>query len=224
MKQARIKIAGRNNNLRYADDTILMAESKEELKRLLKVKEGSEKAGLKFIIQKTKIMASGPITACVENWWGKKWKQWQILLSWAPKSLQIVTEAMKLKDTCSLEETYDKPRQHIKKQRFYFVDKGPYSPTYGFSSIHVWMWEFDHKECRVLKNWCFQTSVLEKTLKSPLDCKEIKPVNPKGNQSWLFIVRTDAEASVLWPPYGKSRLIGKDPDAGKAEGMRRRER
>ena len=103
---------------------------------------------------------------------------------------------MKLKDTCSLEETYDKPRQHIKKQRFYFVDKGPYSPTYGFSSIHVWMWEFDHKECRVLKNWCFQTSVLEKTLESPLDCKEIKPVNPKGNQSWLFIGRTDAEAEI----------------------------
>ena len=131
---------------------------------------------------------------------------------------------MKLKDTCSLEETYDKPRQHIKKQRFYFVDKGPYSPTYGFSSIHVWMWEFDHKECRVLKNWCFQTSVLEKTLESPLDCKEIKPVDLNGNHSWIFIERTDAEAEapILWPPDVKNWLIGKDPDAGKIEGGRRR--
>ena len=137
------------------------------------------------------------------------------LFSWAPKPLQTVTAAMKLKDPYSLEESYDKPRQHIKKQRYYFADKGPYSPTYGFSSIHVWMWEFDHKECWVLKNWCFQTSVLEKTLESPLDCKEIKPVNPKGNQLWIFIGRTDAEVPVLWPPDMKSRLTRKDLDAGK---------
>ena len=102
--QARIKIAGRNiNNLRYTDDTALMAESEEELKSLLmKVKEESKKVGLKLNIQKTKIMASGPIT-----WWqidGEKWKQWQTLFSWAPKSLQMVTAAMKLKDACSLEE------------------------------------------------------------------------------------------------------------------------
>ena len=116
---------------------------------------------------------------------------------------------MKLKDTCSLEESYDKPRLHIKKQRHYFADKGPYSPAYGFSSIHVWMCEFDHRECWVLKNWCFQTSVLKKTLESPLDCNEIKPVNPKGNQPWIFIGRTDAEAPILWPHYGKGRLIGK---------------
>ena len=89
--------------------------------------------------------------------------------------------------------------------------------VYGFSSSHVWMWELDYKESWVPKNWCFWTVVLEKTLESPLDCKEIKPVNPKGNQSWIFIGKTDAEAEILilWPPDSKSWLIGKDPDAGK---------
>ena len=95
----------------------------------------------------------------------------------------MVTAAMKLKDACFLEENYDQPRQHIKKQRHYFADKGPYRQSYGFSSSHVWMWELDHKESWALKNWCFWTVVLEKTLESPLDCREIKPVNPKGKQS-----------------------------------------
>ena len=96
---------------------------------------------------------------------------------------------------------YDKPRQHIKKQRHYFTDKCPSSQSYGFSSSHVWMWELDHEESWAPKNWCLWTVVLEKTLESPLDCKEIKPVNPKGNQSLIFIGRTDAEAeaAVLWP-------------------------
>ena len=91
------------------------------------------------------------------------------------------------------------------------------SQGYGFSSSHVWMWELDYKESCVLKNWCFLTVVLEKTLESPLDCKEIQPVHPKGNQSWIFIGRTDAEAEtpILWPPDGKNWLIWKDPDAGK---------
>ena len=86
-----------------------------------------------------------------------------------------------------------------------------------FFSSHVWMWELDYNESRVLKNWCFWTVVLEKSLEGPLDCKEIKPVHPKGNQSWIFIGRIDAEAEtpILWPPAGKSWLIGKDPDAGK---------
>ena len=110
---------------------------------------------------------------------GKQRKQWETLFSWAPKSLQTVTAAVNLKDTCSLEENYDKPRQHIKKQRCYFADKGPHSQGYGFSSGHVWMWELDHKEGWAPKNWCFWTVVLEKTLESPLDCKEIQPVNPK---------------------------------------------
>ena len=105
----------------------------------------------------------------------------------------------------------------IKKQRHYFVNKGPSSQGYGFSSSHVWMWELDHKESWAPKNWCFWTVVLEKTLESPLDCKEIQPVNPKGNQSWIFIGRTDAEAEapLFWLPDMKNCLIWKDSDAGK---------
>ena len=109
----------------------------------------------------------------------------------------------------------DQPRQHIKKQRHYFANKGPSSQSYGFSSSHVWMWELDYKESWALKNWCFWTVVLEKILESPLDSKEIKPVNPKGNQSWIFIWRTDAEAPIFWPPDVKNWLLGKDPEAGK---------
>ena len=93
-----------------------------------------------------------------------------------------------------LERKADKPREHIEKQRHYFANKGPSSQSYGFSSGHIWMWELDHKESWALKNWCFWTVVLEKTLESPLDCKEIQPINPKGNQSWIFIGKTDAEA------------------------------
>ena len=114
-------------------------------------------------------------------------------------------------------ESYDQPRHHIKKQRHYFVNIGHSSQGNGFSSGHVWMWEFDYKESRVPKNWCFWTVVLEETLESPLDCKEIQPVHLKGDQSWVFIGRTDAEAKtpIFCPPDEKSWLIGKDPDAGK---------
>ena len=117
----------------------------------------------------------------------------------------------------SWKKSYDQPRQHIKRQRYYFADKGPSSQSYSFSSSHVWMWELDHKQGWVLKNWWFWTVVLEKTLESPLDCKEIKPVNPEGNQPWIFTERTDAEAEtlILWPPDVKNWLLGKDPDAGK---------
>ena len=148
---------------------------------------------------------------------GKQWKLWETLYFWVPKSLQMVTAAIKLKDTCSLEEKLWPTRQHIKKQRHCFAKKGPSSEDYGFSNSHVWMWELDYKESWVLKNWCFWAVVLEKTLESPLDCKEIQPVHPKGNQSWIFIGRTDAEAEtpILWPPDAKSWLIWKDPDAGK---------
>ena len=137
--QAVIKIAGRNiNNLRYADDTTLLTESEEELKSLLmKVKEENEKVGLKLNIQKTKIMASGPITSWEID--GKQWKQCQTLLFWAPKSLQMVTAAMKLKDAYSLGGNYDQPRQHIENQRHYFTNKCPSSHGYGFSSGHVWI-------------------------------------------------------------------------------------
>ena len=123
---------------------------------------------------------------------------------------------MKLKDT-PWKESYDQPRQHIKKQRRYFTNKGPSSQGYGFSSSHGWMWELDYKESWVPKSWCFWTVVLEKTAESPLDCKEIQPVHPKGDQSWIFIGRTDVEAETptLCPPDMKSWLIWKDPDAGK---------
>ena len=99
-------------------------------------------------------------------------------------------------------ESYDQPRQHIKKQRHHFANEGLYSQSYCFSSNHVYMWELGYKESWALKNWCFWTVVLEKTLESLLDCKEIKLVSPKGNQSWIFIGRTEAEAPILWPPDG----------------------
>ena len=124
---------------------------------------------------------------------------------------------MKTKLSFLWKKSYNKPKQHIKKQRHYFTDKGPSSQSYGFTSSHVRVWELDYKESWVLKNWCFWTVVLGKTLKSPLDSKEIKPVNPKGNQPRIFIGRTDAkaEAPILWQPDVKSQLIGKDLDAGK---------
>ena len=114
-------------------------------------------------------------------------------------------------------KSYDQPRQLIKKQRHYFDDKGLCSQRYGFSSSHVWMWELDHKESWALKNWCFWNVLLEQTLESPLDCKEIKPVHPKGNQSWIFTERTDAEAEppILWLPDVKNWLTGKDLNTGK---------
>ena len=131
---------------------------------------------------------------------------------------------MKLKDTYSLEGKLCQPRQHIKKQRRYFANKGQSSQGYVFSCSHVWMWELYYKESWVLKNWCFWTLVLEKTLQSPLDRKEIHPVHPKGDQSWVFVGRTDAEAEtpILWPPDAKSWLIWKDLMLGKIEGRRRR--
>ena len=129
------------------------------------------------------------------RWWLQLWNS-KILVPW--------------------KKNYDRPRLHIKKRRRHFADRSPYSQSYDFSCSHVHMLELDHKEGWVPKNWCFQTVVLEKTLENPLDCKEIKAVNPKGNQLWIFIGRTDieAEAPVLWPPDVKSRLTGKDPDAG----------
>ena len=113
---------------------------------------------------------------------------------------------IKLKDAYSWKKTYDQSRQHIKKQRHYFAKKGPSSQGSGFSSSHVWMWELDYKESWAPKNWCFWTVVLEKTLESLLDSKKIQPVHPKGNRSWIFIGRTDAEAEtpILWPPDMKN--------------------
>ena len=114
-------------------------------------------------------------------------------------------------------KSYDQSRQHIKKQRYYFVNKGPSSQSYGFSSNHVWMWEFDPKESWALKNWCFWTVGVGEDCWESLDCKEIQPANSKENQSWIFTGRTEAEAEtpILWPPDMKNWLIWQDPDAGK---------
>ena len=205
--QAGVKITGRTiNNLRYADDTTIRAESKE-LQSLL-MKEESEKVGLQLNIQKTKIMASGPITS------------WQIdgetVTEFIFRGSKITADggcSHEIQRHLLLGWKAVTNLDGILKSR----DKGLSSQSYGFSSSLVWMWELDCKESWAQKNWCFWTVVLEKTLKRPLDCKEIKPVNPKGSQSWVFIGRTDVEAEtpILWPPDVRNSLIGKDPDAGK---------
>ena len=212
--QAGIKIGRRNiNNLRYADDTTLKAESEEELKSLLmKVKEESEKVGLKLNIQKTEIMASGPITS------------WQI----DGETVETVTDFIFLgsKITADGDCSHEIKRCLLlgrkamtnldsRLKKHYFADKGPSSQSYGFSSGHVWMWDLDQKESWVLKNWSFWTVVSKKTLESHLESKKIQPVHPEGNQSWMFIGRTEAEAPILWPPDMKCWLIRKAPDAGK---------
>ena len=137
--QGGIKIAGRNiSNLRYADDTTLMAESEELKSLLMKVKEENEKVGLKLNIQKTKIMAFGPITSWQTD--GKTMETERDFIFGVSKIIAaMVTAAMKLKDACSWKKSYDPPRQHIKKQRHYFASKGPSSQSYGFSSSFVWM-------------------------------------------------------------------------------------
>ena len=146
---------------------------------------------------------------------GKQWKQWQSLFSWAPKSLQMVIAAMKLNKLTPWKESYDQSTQHIEKQRHYFANKGLSSQSYVFPSSHVWMWDLDYKESWALKNWCFWTVVLERTLESPLDYKEIQPVHPKGDQSWIFIGSTDAEAEtpIVWPLMWRTDSF-EDPDAG----------
>ena len=133
----------------------------------------------------------------------------------APKSLQMVTAAMKFKKCLLLQ------RKSMTNLDSILKSKGLSSQRYGFSSGHVWMWELDYKESWAQKNWCFWTVVLEKTLESPLDCKEVQPVHSKGDQSWVLIGRTDAKAEtlILWQPHAKSWLTGKDPDAGRDWGQ-----
>ena len=183
----------------------------------MKVKEDSEKVGLKLNIQTTKIMASGPITS-----WQIDGETVETVADFIFLGSKITADgdcSHEIKMLAPQKKSFDQPRQHIKKQRHYFANKGPSSQSYGFSRSHVWMWELDYKESWVPKEWCFWTVVLEKTLESPLDWKEIHPVHPKGNQSWIFIGRTDAEAEapILWPCDAKNWLTWKDPDA-KAEG------
>ena len=197
-----------------------MAESEEELKRfLMRVKEDSEKAGLKFNIQKTKTMAYDPITSQQTD--GEKVETVTDFIFLGSKitaelRLQntLMTVAMK-KMLAPWKESYDKPRWCIKGLRHHFVNKGPQSQSNGLPSSHVQMWELDHKKGWVLKNWLFQTVVLEKSPESPLDRKDIKSIIPKGDRNGIFIGRTDPEAPILWQPDAKSWLIGKDPDSGK---------
>ena len=157
-------------------------------------------------------MASGPITS------------WQIdgetvtdFIFLGSKITANVDCSHEIKRHLVLGTSYDQPRQRIKEQRHYFANKGLSSQSYGFPNSHICLRELDHKESWVPGNWCFWTVVLEKTLESPLDSKEIKPVSPKGNQSWIFIGRTDvkAETPILWPLDANIWLIGKDPDAEK---------
>ena len=159
-------------------------------------------------------MASTPITSQQID--GEKWELWLTLYFWAPKSLQMVTATMKLRCLLLGRKAMTNLDSMLKKKR-HFANKCPSSQGYSFSSSHVWIWELDCKESWALKNWWFWTVMLEKTLESPLDCKEIQTVNPKGNQSWIFIGRTDVEAEtpILWPPDVKSWLIWKDLDVGK---------
>ena len=182
----------------------------------MKVNEESEKVGLKLNIQKTKIMASGPINSWQIDGETMETVRDFIFLGSNINADGDCSHEMKRRMLASWEKSYDQPRQHIKKQRHYFTNKGPSSQSYDFSSNCVQMWELDYKESWALKNWCFWTVVLDKTLEIPLDSKEIQPVNSKGNQSWIFIGRTDAEAEtpILWPPDVKNWLSGKDPDAG----------
>ena len=182
----------------------------------MKVKEESEKVGLKLNIQKTKIMAYGPITS------------WKI----DGETVETVTDFIFLGSKITADGDCNREiKRHfllgrkamtnlgsiLKSRDNYFANKGPSSQGYGFSSSHVRMWEMDYKENWVLKNLCFWTVMLEKTLESLLDCREIQPVHPKGNQFWIFIGKTDAEVEtpILWPPDVKNWLIGKDPDTGK---------
>ena len=151
----------------------------------------------------------------------EKWKQWQILFSWAPKSPWTVTAAMKFKRLLLLGRKAMTNLESILKSRdITLLTKGLSSQSYNFSSSHVWIWELDHKEGWVPKNWCFQIVMLEKTFESPLDFKEIQPVNPKGNKPWIFTGRTDteAEAPILWPLMWRVNSLEKTLMLGKTEG------
>ena len=214
--QAEIKIARRNiNNGRDTDDTILMAESEEELISLLmKVKEESENVGLKLNIQKMKIMASGPIT-----WWQIDGERVTDFIFGGSKTTSDGDCSHEIKRHLLLGRKVMTNLDSLLKSRD-IANKGLSSQSYGFSSSHVSMWDLEYKESWAPKNWCFWTVVLEKTLGCPLDCKEIQPVHPKGNQSWIFIGGTDAEAEVpvlnyMHPGHWCKELThGKDSDTG----------
>ena len=148
---------------------------------------------------------------------GKQWKQWETFFL-VSKIIADGDSRHEIKGRLFLGRNAMKNLDStLKNQKHYFANRGPSNQRYGFSRSHVRMWELDHKENWALKNWCFWTVMSKKTLESPLYCKEIKPVNPKGNQSWILTERTEAnaEAPILWPPDAKNWPTGKDPDTGK---------
>ena len=185
----------------------------------MKVKVESEKVGLKFNIQKTKIMASGPITSWEID--GETVEPVSDFIFWGSKITSDGDCSNEIKRRLLLGRKLMANLDSILKNRHHVVNKGPSSQGYGFSCGHVWMWESDYEESWAPKNWCFWTVVLQKTLESPLDCKKIQPVHPKRDQSWVFPGRIDfeAETPILGPPDEKSWLIWKDPDAGKDWGQ-----
>ena len=179
---------------------------------------GKWKSLLKTHIQK-KIMASNPITSCQIDGEQMETVRDSIFLG---SKITVDGEFSHQKALAPLNKCYGKSRHCIKKQRYYFIDKGPSSQSCGFPNSHTWMWQLGYKECWVLKKkkkWYFQSVGLEKILEIPLDSKEIKVVNPKENQLWIPIGRTDAEAEspIIWPPYAKNQFIGKDPDVGTSD-------
>ena len=185
----------------------------------MKVKEESEKVGLKLNIQKTKIIASGPIT-----WWQIDGETVETVADFILGASKITADgdcSREIKRRLLLGRKAMTKLDSLLKSRHYFANKGPSSQSYGFPSSHVWMWESDYKESWTLKTLCFWSVVLEKTLESPLDCKEIQAVHSEGDQPWDFFGRNDAkaEASVLRPPHVKSWLIGKDSDSGRDWGQ-----
>ena len=155
------------------------------------------------------------------NRWGNSGNSVRLYFCGLQNHCTLWLQPLNKKMLAPWKKSYDKPRDGVKKQWHHFADKGPYSQSYGFSSSHVQMWELDHNEGWVLKNWSFQTVILKETLGSTSDSKEIKLVNPKGNQPWIFTGRTHAEAEtpILWPPDVRRWLIRKDPDAGKDWGQ-----
>ena len=187
----------------------------------MKVKEESEKVGLKLNIQKTKIMASGPITSRQIDRETVETVAYFIFLGSKITANGDCSHEIKWRLLLGRKVMTNLDSILRSILRLYFANKGLCSQGYGFSSGHVWMWELHYKESWVPKNWCFWTVVLEKTLESSLDCKEIQLVHHKGDQSWVFMWRTDVESEtpVLWPPDAKSWLICKDPDARKDWGQ-----
>ena len=222
--QAGIKLAGRNiNNPRYADEPTLMAESEEELKSLLmKVKEESEKVGLKLNIQKTKIMASSPITS-----WEIDGETVETVSDFIFGGSKITADGdccHEIKRWLLFERKVVTNVDSILKSRGIILPNCLPGQGYGFSRGYVWMWELDCEESWALKNWCFSTVVLVKTFENPLDFKEIQPVHPEGDKSWVFIGRTndEAETPILWPPQRRVDSLEKTLMLGGIGGRRRR--